>query len=203
MKTFYPSGKAIACLLIVLNSCVSSQNSVEQPKITIDTPKEEVSCFVQMNDGTIKNYATIKLVTGVFKTPHLLADGNVIINAADIKAYQDMQHYAVAQKEFTTAKPSRVAVEALPGFAVRVAKGKINVYSLKYYNGHNTTEKFFLQSGDEGKIAAYSPELMNEMLKDNTDAYVFFNENTKITAFSKKLLISVEIYNTSRFISKN
>jgi hypothetical protein len=203
MKTFYPSGMAIACLLIALNSCVSTQNTVEPQKTVIDTPKEEISCFVQMNDGSIKNYATIKLITGVFKKPHLLADGNVIINAADIKAYQDLQHYAVAQKEFTTAKPSHVAVEALPGFAVRVAKGKINVYSLKYYNGHNASEKFFLQSGEEGKIVAYSPELMNELLKDNTDAYTFFNENSKVTVFSKKLLISVEIYNTSRFISKN
>jgi hypothetical protein len=114
-----------------------------------------------------------------------------------------MQHYAVSQKEFTTAKPSHVAVEALPGFAVRIAKGKINVYSLKYYNGHNTTEKFFLQSGDEGKIVAYNPELMNELLKDNNDAYSFFNENSKGTALSKKLLISVEMYNTSRYISKN
>jgi len=203
MKTFYPSCKAIACLLLVLNSCVSSKNSVEQQKLAVDTSKEEIGCFVQMNDGSIRNYSTIKLVTGVFKSPHLLADGNVVIDADEIKAYQDNDHYAVSQKEFTTAKPSYVAVEALPGFAVRVVKGKLNVYSLKYYNGHNATEKFFLQSGDEAQIVAYSPELMNNLLKDNGDAYAFFNEKSKALAFSKKLLTSVEIYNTSRFISKN
>lgn len=203
MKTFYPYSKAIACLVIVLNSCISSQNLVELTKPSIDTPKDAVTCFVQMNDGSIMNYSSIKLITGVFKTPHLLADGNIVINAGDIKAYQDNNHYAISQKEFTTVKRSYVAVEALPGFAIRVAQGRLNVYSLKYYNGHNATEIFFLQSGDDGKIVAYTPELMNDILKDNSDAYSFFNEKNKTLSFPKKILTSVEIYNTSKYISKN
>jgi hypothetical protein len=202
MKTFYPSGKVAACLLFALTYCLSMQNASALGDTLIDNPKEVV-CFVQMNDGTIKNFNTLKLVTGIFKTPHLLANDSIVIMANDIKAYQNKDGYAVSQKEFTTKKQSTVAVKALPGFAVRIASGKLNVYSFKYYNGHNTTEKFFLQSGEQGQILAYTPELLNELLKDNSDAFSLFNEKNSSTTFSKKLLASVEMYNTSILISKN
>ena len=190
-------------MLLFLNSCVSSKNSIEPSKIDTDASRDQNACFVQLKDGSIKNYSSLKLVTGVFKTPHLIADGNVTITTADIKAYQSKEYYAVSQKQFTNTKPSYVAVEALPGFAVRVAKGKLNVYSLKYYNGHNATEKFYLQSGDNGQIVAYTPAVMKELVKDNTDAYNFFNDKKKLTTFPKKLLATVDIYNNSPYVSKN
>ncbi len=203
MKTNVPYLKAIACLLVLFNSCTVTKNSIEQYNAPIEDPKKEILCFVQMKDGTVKNYSTLKLITGVFKTPHLLADGNTIIKAEQIKAYQSKEHYAVSQKEFTDAKQSYVAKDALPGFAVRIAAGKINVYSLKYYNGHNTTEKLFLQSGDNAQIVACTPELMNELVKDNSDAYAFFNDKNQTATVTKKILATVEIYNTPGDVSKN
>ena len=203
MKTNVPYLKAIACLLLLLNSCTVTKNSIEQYNAPIEDPKKEILCFVQMKDGTVKNYSTLKLITGVFKTPHLLADGNTIIKAEEIKAYQNKEHYAVSQKEFTDAKQSYVAKDALPGFAVRIAAGKINVYSLKFYNGHNTTEKLFLQAGDDGQIAACTTELMSELVKDNNDAYAFFNDKNKTAILTKKILATVEIYNTPGDVSKN
>lgn len=203
MKTNLPSIKGILCLLVLLNSCTSSKNSIDQHKPETESVKEDASCFVQMKDGTLKNYTSLKLVTGVFKTPHLVADGNVIINAEEIKAYQSKDHYAISQKEFTTTKPSYVAVEALPGFAVRVTKGKLNVYSIKYYNGHNTTEKFYLQSGDEGQIVAYTPDVVRKLVRDNSEAFNYFNDKNKATVFPKKLLATVDIYNNTRYFSKN
>lgn len=203
MKTNVPYLKAIACLLVLLNSCTVTKNSIEQYNAPIEDPKKEILCFVQMKDGTVKNYSTLKLITGVFKTPHLLADGNTIIKAEQIKAYQSKEHYAVSQKEFTDAKQSYVAKDALPGFAVRIAAGKINVYSLKYYNGHNTTEKLFLQPGDNAQIVACTPELMNELVKDNSDAYAFFNDKNQTATVTKKILATVEIYNNPGDVSKN
>lgn len=203
MKTNVPYLKAIACLLLLLNSCTVTKNSIEQYNAPIEDPKKEILCFVQMKDGTVKNYSTLKLITGVFKTPHLLADGNTIIKAEQIKAYQSKEHYAVSQKEFTDAKQSYVAKDALPGFAVRIAAGKINVYSLKYYNGHNTTEKLFLQPGDNAQIVACTPELMNELVKDNSDAYAFFNDKNQTATVTKKILATVEIYNNPGDVSKN
>jgi hypothetical protein len=203
MKTNLPFFKGALCLFVLLNSCTSSKNSIDQHKTETEASKEESACFVQLKDGSLKNYTSLKLVTGVFKTPHLIADGGVIITADEIKAYQSKEHYAISQKEFSEAKPSYVAVEALPGFAVRVAKGKLNVFSLKYYNGHNTTEKFYLQSGDEGQIVAYTPELMKELIRDNNEAFNFFTSKKKPAVFPKNLLAAVDIYNNQRYISKN
>lgn len=204
MKTKLPYAIGILCLFLLLNACSPSKNSIDHYKA--DTPgnsKEDVACFVQMNDGSVKNFTSLKLITGVFKTPHLLADGSTIIMAEDIKAYQSKEHYAISQKGFTATKPSYVAVDALPGFAVRVAKGKLNVYSLKYYNGHNTTEKFYLQSGDDGQIVAYTPEVMKELVRDNTEAFNFFTDKKKASLFPKNLLVAVDIYNNQRYFSKN
>jgi hypothetical protein len=203
MKTFLPSLVGISCLFVLLNSCVTSKNSIGQFNHEITSTKDMPSCFVEMNDGTVKNYSTLKLITGIFKPPHLLADGTLIINADKIKIYQNKDHYAVSLKKITGAAKSYVAVETLPGFAIRVVKGKLNVYAFKYYNGHNTSEKFFLQSGDEGEISTYTPELLNELLKDNAEAYTFFNEKNKELSLSKKLLATIEIYNSSKLITKN
>jgi len=63
-----------------------------------------LTCFVQLNDGAIQNYSTLKLVTGVFVTPHLLADNKIIINSGDIIAYQNKEHYAVTAKILTSKK---------------------------------------------------------------------------------------------------
>jgi hypothetical protein len=204
MKTKLPQFTSVLCLLFSLNSCISSKNALEQIKPTNENNKEETACFVQMNDGTVKNYSTLKLVTGVFKTPHLIGDGNVIISADKVAAYQSKDQYAISQKGFTNIQPSYVAVDALPGFAVRVAKGKLNVYAIKYYNGHNTTEKFFLQIGDDGAIVPYKYELMSDLVKDNIEAYNFFNKKKKTIALNKRLLVTAGIYNSnSSYISKN
>jgi len=203
MKTLLPSLKAATCLLLILNSCTSSKNTLQTTLAPTINPRSEVACFVEMNDGTIKNFNSLKLVTGVFKTPHLLADDSVFITADQIKVYQNKEHYAVSQKEFTVSKMSYVAVDALPGFAVRVAKGKLNVYALKFYNGHNTTEKFFLQNGEDGPIVAYTPELMKEMIKDNTEALTFFGGKNKDNTLPKKILGTADLYNNPRDVSKN
>lgn len=202
MKKSVPSLTAVLCLLVFFNFCALSKNSIEK-KPVIETPKEVLSCFVELKDGSIKQYTSLELVTGVFKTPHLLADGSIVIKSDEITAYQNKEHYAISQKKINSLKPSKVAVDALPGFAIRVAKGKLNVYALKYYNGHNTTNKFYLQSGDDGEILPYTPELLNELVKDSNEAYSYFNDKNKDAAISSKLLATIDIYNNSKLISKN
>ena len=202
MKKSVPSLMAVLCLLVFFNFCAFSKDPLEK-KPVIETPKEALSCFVELKDGSIKQYTSLELVTGVFKTPHLLADGSIVIKSDEITAYQNKEHYAISQKKINSLKPSKVAVDALPGFAIRVAKGKLNVYSLKYYNGHNTTHKFYLQSGENGEILPYTPELLNELVKDSNEAYSYFNDKNKDAASSGKLLATIDIYNNSKLISKN
>ena len=101
-------------------------------------------------------------------------------------AYQNEKHYAVTAKVLTSTKDGRVAVETLPGFAVKVLSGKLNVYCRKFYNGGNTVEEYFLQHGNDGYIVAYSKEVLKDMLKEDAKALEFFNSKAKaITKIEK------------------
>jgi hypothetical protein len=208
MKTPIPN-LAIASILFSLFSCNIAKNITELPKtLAISTsPVANLSsnnCFIQFKDGTVKQYSSLKLVTGVFQAPHLIADENITVSTDEIKAYQDKKIFAISQKEFTNVTQSHVATDALPGFAVRIITGKLNVYSLRYYNGHNNTEKLFLQAGEDGQILPATPNLLNELVKDNSEAVAILHKNYKELAATKKLLAVVDVYNnTSKLISKN
>ncbi|HQW85342.1 MAG TPA: hypothetical protein PK987_12790, partial [Ferruginibacter sp.] len=122
--------------------------------------------------------------------------------AKEIKSYFDGRYYAVSDKALTTSKKSYVAVDALPGFARRIASGKLNVYSRKFYNGNNSVEEYFLQSGNNGPIMAYSTAVMKEILKDNVKALEYYNSDAKVSPISKKILTATEMYNANELISK-
>ena len=126
-----------------------------------------------------------------------------MINAKDIIAYQNNKHYAVSSKILTSTKSANVSAETLPGFAVKVLSGKLNVYCRKYYNGSNTTDEYFLQNGSDGYIVSYSKEMMKSMLKEDTKASEYFNNKTKESSKSKKILTAVEMYNTGQMMTKN
>lgn len=204
MKKLIPAIAVLSCIAVLLNSCAVGKNSISQP-ITTATNTNEVSttCFVQMNDGTIKQFTTLKLVTGVLTTPHLLGDGKVVINAKEIISYQNDMYYAVSSKILTSKKSGSVSAETLPGFAVKVLSGKLNVYCRKYYNGASTSDEYFLQNGSDGYIIAYTKDVLKSMLKDDINASSFFNSKRKVSPMSKKILTAVEIYNKGQMMTKN
>ncbi len=203
MKKLIPSITVLCSIVILLHSCAVSKNSVEQQNLPDQNLHDgPLTCFVQLNDGTIQNYTSLKLVTGIFVTPHLLADNKVVINSTDIIAYQNKEHYAVAAKILTSKKNSRVAVETLPGFAVKVLSGKLNVYSRKFYNGANTVEEYFLQQGNDGYIVAYTKDVLLTMLKDDIKALEYFNSNS-MSPKSRKFLEAVVLYNSDQSLTRN
>lgn len=175
-----------------------------QRKADIEQSKEAVNtCFIEMNDGTIKHYKSLKLITGVMKTPYLLADGKLHINAKEIKAYQNNDYYAISQQGFTSGRRTYIAKEALPGFAIRIAKGKVNVYTKKYYNGVAAVDEYFVQMGDDGQVLAYTTETMNLMVKDDPEALDFFMAKKYNTPKSKKDPIpAASLANTKTVVPK-
>jgi hypothetical protein len=204
MKNFISALAVIISTAILLNSCAVSKNSTDQQQTAVKNVNEiSAGSFVQLNDGSIKQFTTLKLVTGVLTTPHLLGDGKVVINAKEIIAYQNDQHYAVSAKILTSKKSANVSVETLPGFAVKVVSGKLNVYCRKYYNGANASNEYFLQNGNDGYIVAYSKDVLKSMLKEDMNASAFFNSKTKVLPISKKILTAVEIYNKGQMMTKN
>lgn len=175
MKPLFPALLACICIPALFSSCAVSNVSEDQRKADIAYSKEaETACFVKLKDGSLKNYQTLELVTGVFTTPHLLADGKTNIYADGIIAYQNQDHYAISQSTFATGRRTVAAVETLPGFAVRIAKGKVNVYCKKFYNGHHAVNEYFVQSGNDGEIFAFSETKMKEIVKDYPEAADLF-----------------------------
>ena len=201
-KTLY-SIIVLLCAPILFNSCATDRSIAQRIAEFESANADEQPCFVQRNDGTIQYYSTLKLVKGIFTPPHLLADGEIRINAGEIRAYQDKDHYAVSQKVFHSGKTSRVADGTLPGFGIRVIKGKLNVYNKKFYNGERAVNEYYLQLGDEGEIKLYTPELIKELVKSDATAYDYFNNKNIKTIFPEEILATVELFNTGQMVSKN
>ena len=162
-----------------------------------------IKCFVQKTDGTIQYYSSIKLVTGIFITPYLLADGNIKLNSGTIKAYQNKEHYAISQQSLEAGHQSKVAKETLPGFAIRIAEGPLNIYSKKRFNGAIAVDEIFVQVGHDGEILPYSPELMQSLVKDHPEALELLKSKKKINPVSKKLQAVAALYNRSQMLTKN
>lgn len=203
MKTTVPSFTAMLCISLFFYFSAAANPAVGKMVLTETPAGDYAGCFVQYTDGTVKKFASLKLVTKIFKTPHLLADDSVVIYASQLKAYQNENGYAVSQMEFGGGKKTFVAKDVLPGFAVRVAKGYLTVFSIKYYNGQNITEKLFLQQAEGTAILPCTPEQLEVLIKDNSDAVAILTSNNKNITGIKKLLAAVDVFNSSKLLSKN
>jgi hypothetical protein len=191
-------------LAVILTSCSTNKELQVQLMADMQQSKEENrTCFVEYKDGSTQSYTSLKLVTGAFKVPHLLADGKTRIYANQIKAYQNKEHYAISQETINISTRSYVAVSALPGFAIRIVKGKLNLYDRKFYNSHRVVDEFFLQYGETGEILKYSPSLMHDLIKNSPEAVDFFNNKKHSVYTPKKLKATAEIFNNSFLMSKN
>ena len=190
-------------LVMVLGgfSTVNQAQTAKGTEIKTQQGKNPI-CFVQKIDGTIQHYTSLKMVTGIFTAPYLLADGNIKIKAADIKAYQDAEHYAISQKYLENGHQSKVAIDALPGFAVRIVTGHISVFCKKYFNGAKAIDELFIQSGEDGKILPYTPELVLEMVKDHQDVLKILNSKDS-KSLTDHLMAVAEIYNQQHLLTKN
>jgi transglutaminase-like putative cysteine protease len=203
-KSLHPMILPVLSLIILLNSCTTAKNTGSDTRVDTDRVKENNnSCFVQKNDGVILNFSSLKLVNTVFNDPYLLADSKTRIYPKEIKAYQDKDYYFVSQNGFINARKSYVSTEALPGFAVKLVSGKLNVYRKKFYNGTNAADEFYLQSGEQGQIVRYSPKIMKELLKDNTEAASYFNSRSKNISLSQRILSTAALVNNDRGVTKN
>lgn len=186
------------------SSCANNKHLLlVKNSVPITSQKNVGQCYVKRTDGSVQYFKSLKLVKGLFKSPHLLADDKIVINASEITAYQNNQHYAVSQNQIIGGKKSFVAVETLPGFAVRLVRGKLNLYRKKYYNGHGSSDEYFIQSGDEGNIIVYNPDSFKGMINDNEIAMSYISEENEKKDLSTYLETVTEIYNITQYVSKN
>ncbi len=189
--------------LTVLNSSCSKFGCVYITNPSNASKLSNRSSFVKLKNGRTVYYNKLEMIKGIFTAPHLLANASIKIRPSEIEAYQISDHYAVSQKYIMNGHKSAVAVDALPGFAKRVVKGKLNVYCKKYFNGRFAIDEFFLQSENDSKIYAYTPELFKKMIEDNEEALNYYHKETVGVDPSKKMTNTAEMYNQSTFMTKN
>lgn len=203
MKKTVPAILILFLFVASFCSCSSSKEAIVERKVALANSKiTESELFVQFYDGTIKSYSSLQLVTGIYKSPHLLADGKLKIFPGEILAYQNKKHFAVSAAGFSYGgHKSNLAVETLPGFAVRIAAGKLNVYVKKYLNNSRVVDEFFLQEGN-GQILVYTPDLMDALIKNNPEALDFFNNNRNKMKLNKQLKNTARIFNDTYFMAK-
>lgn len=178
-----------------------SAQDIADAKKPVENPG---TVFVQMNDGSIRNFSTLKMVTGIMKTPHLVADGKHIINGNEIRAYQDNDnHYAVSQKVFESGRRTHLALDILPGFVQRITSGKLSIYCKRSFNGYRVITEFFIQSGTVGAILPYSESLLNDLVKDDPQALKILNSKVTKQSLLEKLQLTSIIVNGAGPVSKN
>lgn len=195
-------GITILAFSFFLQSCmtkkVAHKNKIVPEQESV--PKESTGCFVEFTDGTIRHFNSVRLVKGITTAPHLLADGRVKINSRNIKAYQNNLHYAISQKVYNPRRLSYVAVESLPGFAVQIAKGQLNIYVRKSFDSNKAVEEYFIQSGD-GTITEYSYEAMMQVIGNHPEATEFFN-GQKYKVARPILKRTADLFNGSSYTSR-
>jgi hypothetical protein len=163
--------------------------------------KRDTGNFVIYKDGTIKYFETLVLKTSVVSLPFLLGDRRIKIYKEEIIAYQTEDYYAISQISYSRSAHSKIATECLPGFAVRIATGKLNVYERLCSHSNTCKRDFFIQVGSNGAVFDYSPELMNSVLKYHYDAYNFFNYKRKVS-LKERIYTAADLYNNAESFSK-
>jgi hypothetical protein len=161
------------------------------------------NCFVQYNNGLFKNFKSLVLIRGIGQSPHLLADKQIRIYTDDIICYQNEDHFALSADGFLKGgHNSKIASETLPGFAVRIMKGKLNIYVKKYKSGPRVVDEFFFQGGNQREVIVYTPDLMESLIRKMPQALEFYNEYKKQLPKTKELIATAHIFNHTYLASK-
>ena len=159
----------LGLLSLTLNSCSVHKNLSELSMLENENDYFKVATdFVELKNGEKIYFNELKLVKGLFRAPHVLGDQSHKFLGSELKAYQIDGVYAISEKQIENGHKSKLAIDALPGFAKRVVTGNLNVYSKKYFNGRAAIEEFFVQSGEQGKIFVYSPETLKAIMENKS-----------------------------------
>lgn len=189
----------LSVIVLLAASCSAGKDMAERKEILRNAKETNSGCFVIFKDGRTEFYKTLILKTSMVSLPYLLADGKIKITREEVEAYQTENYYAVSQLTYND-EHSKVAIECLPGFAVRIAKGNLNVYDRRCLRS-SVGREFYIQAGANKPIYEYSPDLMNAVIKYHYEAYNYFNKNKK-TKLLTKIYTTADLFNNAPSYTK-
>ena len=98
---------------------------------------------------------------------------------------------------------SKISSETLPGFAVRIMKGKLNVYVKKYKNGARILDEFYFQQGNRREVLVYTPGVDGRTDQPNIpEALEFYNAYRKHLPKNRDLIATAYIFNQTYMASR-
>ncbi len=170
-------------VLLIMNSCAVHKNAIEMPlSEENDSFSNSTVDFVELKNGEIIYFNELKMIKGVFRAPHLIGDEIHKFVGSELNAYQIDGVYSISETQIENGHKSKVAIDALPGFAKRLVTGGLNVYSKKYYNGRAAVDEFYVQSGKNGKIYVYSPEVIKMLLESKSNESLELESSSLVVA---------------------
>ncbi len=155
----------LASLLVLLfSSCSVNKTLTNQSSFDFNSKDADQIPYVRFKNGKMLYCQTLELKKGIFTSPHLIGDGWYKIETADVAEYKLNGQLAMSEEKLNDKKHSNVSIGALPGFAVQIVKGNLNVFHRKYFNGRNAVNRYYLQIGNEGPIMLYNAKSMKELI---------------------------------------
>jgi hypothetical protein len=189
-------------VLITYLNFVNGQNFKDE---AIEAKDTSYQCFIQLTDSTIIKYAHLKYKMPPLSYGYLQGDGEKLkYQAEDILCFQDEKGYWLRIiNPSASIKPvvGRLSLDNF--FAVRIAKGKIEMFMQYANNGRSVSDdryssgaSYYIKKGSVFTgVDIWGVNLKN-MMSDNKKMYssIDVNDRKKI----KELIEIVEEYNKSK-----
>jgi hypothetical protein len=169
MKTMNAHLVLASLLVLLFTSCTVNKTLTNELSFDIKNKDVDQVSYVRFKNGQMLYCQTLELKKGIFTSPHLIGDGWYKIETADVAEYKLNGQLAISEEKLNDKKHASVAIDALPGFAVQIIKGDLNVFHRKYFNGRNAVNRYYLQIGNEGPIMLYNTKEMKELIATHAE----------------------------------
>ncbi len=197
--------KRSVLLFFILAGYLNFANGQNLKDEAIEAKDPAYQCFIKLVDSSIIKYEHLKYKTPPLSYGYLEGDGEKLkYKAEDILCFQDEKGYWLRIVDPSLSRTPVVGRLSLDNFfAVRIAKGKIEMF-MKYSNNGRSVSDDKYQSGSSyfikkenvlNPLDKWGVGLKN-MMKDNKAIYSNFDDSGKMKI--KEMIEIVEEYNSSK-----
>ena len=191
----------IAFFFSFLSGCYTDKWNYR--KDAIEAKDSRAECFIEMNDGTLTKYGSLKFKLPPMSYGYWSADGNRInIDWSQVKAYQTNDGYFTrVKKSIANRNINQHEVFIADAFAVRVRKGKIELFRVYTTNGktvsnnqYESKEFFYIKKGKEAEAVPLNETNLKAAILDNKNVLGDFGATYK-KGHMKDVLNIIDEYN--------
>ncbi len=189
----------LVCVAFVVSSCYFENKIHRQGAVDSRDPRLE--CFIEMMDGTIVPYNSLKIKSPPLQYQYLQGNGErLTINTKDIRAFQTEKFYAYKLYDKSPGVIGKLPFSEL--FAERIVNGKIELFVIREMNnsayGPNSSgyqKSYFIRKGKTNDLVPATRGSLKKMISDNKSLAADFESLYKGTYPFKSIMRILEEYN--------